>query len=78
VRVKAWGHVMFVNNDTRPHTIASDPVQLHSDCPGINLVGFLSQGERRETGALNEPRVCGFHDHNNEFDPTLKGRIVVE
>jgi plastocyanin len=77
VQIKAWGHVVFVNNDSRAHTIASDPVQLHSDCPGINQVGFLSPGERRETGALNEPRVCGFHDHNNEFDPTLQGRIIV-
>jgi plastocyanin len=78
VRIKAWGHVLFVNNDSRPHTIASDPVELHSDCPPINDVGFLNPGQSRLTGTLNEPRVCGFHDHNNEFDPTLKGRIVVQ
>ena len=77
VRIKTWGHVLFVNNDTRPHTISSDPYQTHSDCPGINNVGFLSPGESRETGALNLARVCGFHDHNDEFDATLQGRIVV-
>jgi hypothetical protein len=77
VRIKAWGHVMFVNNDTRPHIIASDPYQTHSDCPPINDVGFLSPGERRQTGTLNQPRVCGFHDHNNEFDTTLQGRIII-
>lgn len=78
VRIKAWGHVMFVNNDVRPHTMASDPFELHSDCPGINIVGYLGPGDSRETGALNMPRVCGFHDHSNEFDPTLRGRIIVD
>jgi plastocyanin len=77
VRVKVFGHVMFVNQDTRPHTVASDPYQTHSDCPAINYVGFLSPGESRETGALDVARTCGFHDHNNEFDRTLQGRIVV-
>jgi plastocyanin len=78
VRIKAWGHVMFVNNDDRPHAIASDPVQTHSDCPGINQVGFLSPGESRLTGTLNLSRTCGFHDHNDEFNPAFKGRIVVQ
>ena len=78
VRIKAWGHVLFLNNDTRPHTIASDPVQTHSDCPGMNQVGFLNPGESRETGALNEVRTCGFHDHLNESDVTWKGRIIVQ
>jgi len=26
-------------------------------------------------GAVN---ICGFHDHNNENDPTFKGRIIVQ
>jgi len=78
VRIKAWGHVMFVNNDDRPHAIASDPVQTHSDCPGINQVGLLGPGESRLTGTLNLARTCGFHDHNDEFNLALKGRIVVQ
>src|SRR3954451_14423359 len=78
VRIKAWGHVLFVNNDTRPHVVASDPVPTHSDCPPINAVGFLSPGESRETTSMHLPRTCGFHDHNNESDPTLKGRIIVQ
>src|SRR5690349_1239390 len=57
VRIKTWGHVRFVNQDTRPHAISSDPVQTHADCPGINDVGFLNPGESRETGALNVPRT---------------------
>lgn len=78
VRVKAWGHVLFVNNDARPHQIASDPVNVHTDCPGLNLVGLLAPGTSGQTGALNLPRTCGFHDHINETDPAWQGRIIVE
>ncbi len=33
LRIKAWSRVTFVNNDTRPHTIVSDPVDVHTQCP---------------------------------------------
>jgi plastocyanin len=78
VRIKAWSQVTFTNNDTRPHAIVSDPVDLHSDCPPINRVGTLNPGESRTTGTLNLPGVCRFHDHLFQADATLKGRIVVE
>jgi len=78
VRIRRFNGVMFVNNDTRPHTIASDPVELHSDCPPINYVGFLSPGDSRSTLSFTEARTCGFHDHNNEFNESLQGRIIVE
>lgn len=78
IRVKAPGRVTFVNDDTRPHTMVSDPVDLHTDCPGINEVGFIPPGARRSTGTLNILRTCGFHDHSNRSDETLKGQIIVE
>ena len=78
VRVPFSARVLFVNNDSRPHAISSDPVTLHSDCPPINEVGTLAPGRRRTTGRLDNIRTCGFHDHNNESDPTWKGRIVVQ
>ena len=78
VRIRAWGQVRFVNNDTRPHTMVSDPVDLHTQCPPINLVGILQPGESRSTGTLNLTGTCGFHDHNNLNDVTLRGRIVVQ
>jgi plastocyanin len=78
IRVKVFDHVVFVNNDARPHTVMSDPYQTHDQCPAINYVGFLSPGERRATLSFTEPRVCGFHDHNNEFDTSLQGRIIVQ
>ena len=77
VRV-AGGHVTFFNNDSRPHAMSSDPIQIHNDCPPINDVGFLNPGQRGSTGAMNVKRTCGFHDHTNENDPIFKGRIIVE
>ena len=78
VRVPVGGKVAFVNSDVRPHAMSSDPLQVHTDCPAINDVGFLNPGQSRNTGALTAARVCGFHDHTNENDPTWKGRIIVQ
>lgn len=78
VRVAAGGRVTFLNNDTRPHAMSSDPIQTHTDCPPMNDVGFLNPGQSRTTGALNVKGTCGFHDHTNESDPIFKGRIIVE
>jgi plastocyanin len=77
VRIRAWSQVQFVNNDSRIHSMASDPLDQHSDCPPINFVGTLQPGESRNTGTLNLTRTCGFHDHLNETDQRLWGRITV-
>ena len=78
VRIQRGGRVTFTNTDARPHAISSDPVQTHTDCPAVNEVGTLNPGQRRQTGELTIARVCGFHDHNDENNPTFKGRIIVE
>src|SRR5438045_408393 len=52
VQIKAWGRVRFTNSDARPHTIVSDPVDLHTQCPPVNNVGLLQPGESRDTGTL--------------------------
>lgn len=78
VRIAAGGRVQFVNSDSRPHAVSSDPLQVHTDCPAINDVGTLSPGQSRSTGVLSAVRTCGFHDHTNEFDDRWKGRIVVQ
>jgi plastocyanin len=77
VRIEAWGRVKFVNNDTRPHTIVSDPIDIHTDCPPVNQIGLLNPGDSRTTGTLNLERTCGFHDHTNQSEPSLRGRIIV-
>ena len=76
VQIPAWGRVRFVNNDVRSHTIVSDPVDLHTQCPPVNNVGLLQPGESRESGTLNLPGTCDFHDHTDRVD-AFRGRIVV-
>jgi plastocyanin len=78
VRIRAWNFVTFVNNDTRTHTIASDPVDLHTQCPPINRVGILLPGESRDTSTLTVGGTCGYHDHGNPSDSAFQGRIIVE
>ena len=77
-RSSAGNYVTFVNADSRPHAIASDPVDLHTQCPALNRVGIIPPGESRESGTLTEKTACGFHDHNDPADTALKGRIVVD
>ena len=78
VRIPVGGRVIFTNTDVRSHAMSSDPLELHTDCPAINDVGFLNPGQSRSTSPFTQARTCGFHDHTNETDPTWKGRIIVQ
>jgi plastocyanin len=69
--------VLFVNNDSRRHDMTSDPHPDHTNCPEINQVGVLNPGQSRETGNLVAVRTCGYHDHDDPNNASLKGRIVI-
>ena len=69
--------VLFQNNDSRSHNMASDPHPEHSDCTEINQVGLLAPGQGRETGNLNAVRTCRFHDHDLPNVANLSGAIVI-
>lgn len=75
--VARGSQVTFVNNDVINHEIFSDPHPEHTDCPDINQVGFLVPGQSRQTGNLNAPRTCGFHDHSLPFNISLQGSITI-
>jgi plastocyanin len=77
VTVSPGQRVTFVNNDTRPHDMASDPHPEHTQCPEINA-GFLQPGQRGTTQNLNTVRTCGFHDHNQPDVRTLQGTIRIQ
>ena len=78
VTVLVGGRVTFVNQNNRAHDITSDPLHLHTDCPAIFDVGFIQPGQTKQTGPLNVARTCGFHDHMQENNPDLHGRIIVQ
>lgn len=69
--------VLFINNHAVRHQMSSDPHPDHTTCPELNQVGLLTQGQNRETGNLNTVRTCGFHDHENPGNASLRGRIVI-
>ena len=75
--IQLGDRVLFVNDHSRRHDMASDDHPDHLECPSINQVGLLNPGQRRETGNFVTARICGFHDHENPDDTNLKGRIVI-
>jgi len=77
IQVAVGSRVLFINNDTRSHNMASDPHPSHDDCPELNQVGFLSPGQSRETGNLVTARTCGFHDHDDFSQQNLQGSITI-
>jgi len=78
VTVSAGSRVTFVNNDSRPHDMNSDPHPEHTDCPAINQVGFMTPGQTKLTGNLNAVRTCGFHDHDQSENTSLQGTIITQ
>jgi hypothetical protein len=77
VVVAVGGRVRFQNFDDRSHSIASNPVDTHSDCPGINEVGLLVPGQVKATAPFREPSTCGYHDELSEATQLLTGTISI-
>lgn len=78
VTVPVGSRVTFVNSDSRPHEMSSDPHPDHTNCPAINQVGLLQPNQGRQTGAFATARTCGFHDHLNDTDTSLQGTITIQ
>ncbi len=77
IQISQGTRVLFINQDTRAHNMASDPHPAHTDCPELNQVGLLAPGQQRESGNLNTVRTCGFHDHDNPTVSTLLGSVTI-
>lgn len=69
--------VRFLNSDSVPHTINSDPHPEHTQCPEINLIGFLVPGQSRETAVFDIRDTCGYHDHNDPDTVKWQGKIII-
>ena len=76
--VPRGSQVTFVNNDSRPHDMESNPHPEHTECPAIAQAGFLNPGQTRQTGNLTTARICGYHDHNLAEVAGLQGSITVQ
>ena len=79
IKVARGSQVTFINNDSQPHNMTSDPHPEHTDCPEINSVGVLSVGQTRQTSNMVTTRaVCGFHDHDAPNVAGLQGSITIQ
>jgi plastocyanin len=78
VTITRGGRVTMINNHNTTHDMSSDPHPDHTQCPELNQWGFMQPGQQRTSGNLNVARTCGFHDHNRDTDPNLKGTITIQ
>lgn len=78
LRVYQGARLTFVNQDSVPHDVLSDPPHIHTDCPEFNAAGFIVPGQTRNTDPLNRIVSCGFHDHLHEGDSRFAGKVTVE
>jgi hypothetical protein len=69
--------ITFVNADSRPHDVRSDPHPAHTDCPAMNA-GILQPGERREIPGPSLPRftLCFYHDETDPTNDAYRGVVV--
>ena len=77
IEIAVGSRVVFVNNDSVPHEMSSDPHPTHEQCPPVNEVSALPPGQSRQTGVFNTPRTCGYHDHGQSTNTSLQGTIVI-
>ena len=77
ITIAVGQRVTFVNNDVRAHDVVGGVDPAHPDCPEILQAGFLTPGQRGETGVFTHrahvrvPRshrarragVSGTHNH---------------
>lgn len=77
VTIEVGQSVTFVNNNGRGHNVTSDPHPTHTDCPAINAVGNMSNGQTSLTGAFTTARTCGFHNHDDPDNASFRGTITI-
>jgi plastocyanin len=77
VSITVGQSVTFVNNSGSTREIDSDPHPQHTDCPVINVVGTIGNGQTKLTNAFTTARTCGFHDHISPENNSLKGTITI-
>jgi len=77
ITVAVGSRVTFINNDSQPHDMNSNPHPEHTDCPALNI-GFINPSAQGISQNLTTARTCGFHDHNQPSNATLIGTIRIQ
>jgi len=76
VRIEPNQRVRFINNDTRPHQLQTNPHNVHTDCPANN-VAIINPGQTVDTAIFTAIKACGYHDHLLPDEQTYWGVIKV-
>jgi hypothetical protein len=77
ITIALGGQLTIINNDSNVHEMDSDPHPEHTDCPALNQIDFLNPGQSRSSGNLTTARNCGFHDHANPNNASLRGTVTI-
>lgn len=78
VTIAVGQSVRFVNNDSRSRDMSSDPHPTHTNCPSIANVGVIAAGQTKDSFGFSGAGSCGFHDHNDPDNNSVKGRITIQ
>jgi plastocyanin len=74
LKVKAGTLVVWTNDDTEPHRIASNPYPTHKDLPSLDSKSSIdTNGKYRYT--FNQKGTFGYHD---ELNPDVNGTVIIE
>ena len=77
LNIAIGGRVFITNESSDGHELSSNPHPIHTNCPPLNEPGFLTPGGGGLTGVFDTAETCGFHDHLNPIDQTMRGQIHV-
>ena len=77
LQISVGQQVLIVNQSSVNRMIQADPHPFHTACPPLNDAGVLGPGDSGLTGTFATERTCGFHDHLNPTDSSLKGQFII-
>lgn len=75
VDIKVGQAVTWINDDSAPHTVASDPYPTDNTLADFNSKGNLSTNDSYSF-VFNKPGTYTYHDDLNPY--TLQGTVVVK
>ncbi len=73
ITINVGDSVVWLNKDSSPHHVASDPHPTHTGLPGLESPDMA--GNQTYSFTFTKAGTFGYHDHLN---PTIKGTVIVK
>jgi plastocyanin len=74
ITIKEGQTVTWVNKDTDPLQVASNPHPTHTDYPPLNAVGLIQPGQSK---SFTFP-AAGHYGYHNHLEPSNTGEVIVQ